>query len=100
VVFPVEEMIRRLTSDTARAAGLHDRGVLRAGMKADLNVIDFAALKLQAPRMVRDLPAGGRRLLQKADGYVATIMNGEVTYRDGVATGALPGRLLRAGRVA
>ena len=100
-VFPVQEMIRRLTSDTARAAGLHDRGVLRAGMKADLNVIDFAALKLNAPRMVRDLPAGGRRLLQKPDGYIATIMNGEVTYRDGVATGALPGRLLRsAGRAA
>ena len=94
-------MIRRLTSDTARAAGLHDRGVLRAGMKADLNVIDFAALKLNAPRMVRDLPAGGRRLLQKPDGYIATIMNGEVTYRDGVATGALPGRLLRSsGRAA
>jgi N-acyl-D-aspartate/D-glutamate deacylase len=73
---------------------------MRAGMKADVNVIDFAALKLQAPRMVRDLPAGGRRLLQKADGYVATIVNGAVTYRDGVATGALPGRLLRAGRVA
>jgi N-acyl-D-aspartate/D-glutamate deacylase len=100
-VFPVQEMVRRLTSDTARAAGLHDRGVLRAGMKADLNVIDFAALKLNAPRMVRDLPAGGRRLLQKPDGYIATIMNGEVTYRDGVATGALPGRLLRsAGRAA
>ena len=52
----------------------------------------------QAPRMARDLPAGGRRLLQKADGYAATIVNGEVTYRDGVATGVLPGRLLRAGR--
>ncbi len=91
-------MIRRLASDTARAAGLHDRGVLRAGMKADVNVIDFAALKLQAPRMVRDFPAGRRRLLQKADGYAATIVNGEVIYRDGVATGARPGRLLRAGR--
>jgi N-acyl-D-aspartate/D-glutamate deacylase len=97
-VFPVQEIIRRLTSDTARAAGLRDRGVLRAGMRADVNVIDMAALTLDAPRMVADLPAGGRRLLQRARGYRATIVAGAVTYRDGEATGALPGRLVRAGR--
>jgi N-acyl-D-aspartate/D-glutamate deacylase len=97
-VFPVQEIIRRLTSDTARAAGLRDRGVLRAGMRADVNVIDIAALTLDAPRMVADLPAGGRRLLQRARGYRATIVAGAVTYRDGEATGALPGRLVRAGR--
>lgn len=96
-VFAVPEIIRRLTSDTARAAGLHDRGVLRAGMRADVNVIDMAALGLDAPRMVADLPAGGRRLLQRARGYVATIVAGSVTYRDGAATGALPGRLVRRG---
>ncbi|WP_137123768.1 amidohydrolase family protein [Roseomonas sp. HF4] len=94
-VFPVEEIVRRLTSDTARAAGLSDRGVLRAGMRADVNVFDLGALSLEAPRMVADLPAGGRRLLQRARGYVATVVAGEVTYRDGEATGALPGRLVR-----
>lgn len=95
-VFPLEEIVRRLTSDTARAAGLADRGVLRPGMKADVNVFDLKALTLEAPRMVADLPAGGRRLLQRARGYVATVVAGAVTYRDGEATGALPGRLVRA----
>ena len=97
-VFPVEEIVRRLTSDTARAAGLTDRGVLKPSMKADVNVFDLKALTLEAPRMVNDLPAGGRRLLQRARGYTATIVAGAVTYRDGEATGALPGRLVRAGR--
>ncbi len=97
-VFALPEIVRRLTSDTARAAGLHDRGVLRPGMKADVNVFDLKALALDAPRMVADLPAGGRRLLQRARGYVATVVAGQVTYRDGAATGALPGRLVRAGR--
>jgi N-acyl-D-aspartate/D-glutamate deacylase len=94
-VFPVEEIVRRLTSDTARAAGLADRGVLRPGMKADVNVFDLAALGLEAPRMVSDLPAGGRRLLQRARGFDATIVAGAITYRGGEATGALPGRLVR-----
>ncbi|MBR0671309.1 N-acyl-D-amino-acid deacylase family protein [Neoroseomonas soli] len=97
-VFALPEIIRRLTSDTARAAGLTDRGVLKPGMKADVNVFDLKALSLEPPRMVNDLPAGGRRLLQKARGYVATVVSGAVTYRDGEATGALPGRLVRAGR--
>jgi N-acyl-D-aspartate/D-glutamate deacylase len=95
-VLPVAELVRRLTSDTARAAGLRDRGVIAPGMKADLNILDAGALGLDAPRMVSDLPAGGRRLLQKARGYRATIVAGQVTYRDGEATGALPGRLVRA----
>lgn len=97
-VFAAGEIVRRLTSDTARAAGLSDRGVLRVGMKADVNVFDMKALNLEAPRMVSDLPAGGRRLLQRARGFDATIVAGQVTYRQGEATGALPGRLVRAHR--
>jgi N-acyl-D-aspartate/D-glutamate deacylase len=93
--FPVAELIRRLTSDTARAVGLHDRGVIAPGLRADLNVIDFDRLALERPVMRFDLPSGGRRLLQGARGYVATIQRGQVTYRDGEATGALPGRLVR-----
>ncbi|MBW6399714.1 amidohydrolase family protein [Roseomonas sp. HJA6] len=97
-VFALPEIVRRLTSDTARAAGLSDRGLLRPGLRADVNVFDLAALGLDAPRMVADLPAGGRRLLQRARGYAATIVAGTVTYRDGEATGALPGRLVRGRR--
>ncbi|HYZ32718.1 MAG TPA: amidohydrolase family protein [Crenalkalicoccus sp.] len=93
---PLAELVRRQSSDTARAAGLADRGVLAPGMKADVNVIDFDALGLARPEMRWDLPAGGRRLLQRARGYVATICSGVATYRDGEATGALPGRLVRA----
>jgi N-acyl-D-aspartate/D-glutamate deacylase len=92
---PIEELVRRYTSDPAGAVGLHDRGLLRPGMKADLNVIDFDALALEKPYVVSDLPAGGKRLLQKARGYKATIVSGQVTYLDGEATGALPGRLVR-----
>jgi N-acyl-D-aspartate/D-glutamate deacylase len=87
--------VKRQTSDTARAVGLMDRGVIAPGRKADLNVIDFDRLRVQAPRMAFDLPAGGKRLLQGADGYVATIVSGTVVYRDGEATGALPGKLVR-----
>jgi N-acyl-D-aspartate/D-glutamate deacylase len=97
---PLPELVRRQTSDTARAAGLHDRGVLAPGLKADLNVIDFDALALERPAMAWDLPSGGRRLLQGARGYAATIVAGRVTYRDGEATGALPGRLVRSGMAA
>jgi len=98
--FPLPELIRRQTSDTARAVGLHDRGVLAPGLKADLNVIDFDRLALDRPYMVHDLPAGGRRLMQKARGYTATVMSGVVTYRDGAATGALPGVLVRGAQAA
>jgi N-acyl-D-aspartate/D-glutamate deacylase len=75
--------------------GLLDRGVVAAGYRADLNIIDFDSLSLQAPLMAFDLPAGGKRLLQKATGYTATIVAGVPVYRDGEATGALPGRLVR-----
>jgi N-acyl-D-aspartate/D-glutamate deacylase len=92
---PVEELIRRQTSDTAAAAGLADRGLLRPGLRADINLIDWEALALDRPGMVHDLPAGGRRLMQRAKGYRATLVAGAVTYRDGTATGALPGRLVR-----
>ena len=94
-VFPIEELVRRQTSDTAHAVGLHDRGVLAIGKKADLNIIDFANLGMEFPQMAFDLPAGGRRLVQKARGYKATIKAGQITYRDGVSTGALPGILVR-----
>jgi len=89
-------LVKRQTRDTARAVNLLDRGVIAPGMKADLNMIDFANLRVRAPEMVRDLPAGGSRLEQRADGYLATIVAGEVTYRNGEATDALPGRLVRA----
>jgi N-acyl-D-aspartate/D-glutamate deacylase len=98
--FPVEELVRRLTSDTASAAGLGDRGVIAVGKKADLNVIDYDRLAFGRPYVTYDLPAGGKRLLQRAHGYEATIVSGVVTYRGGAATGALPGRLVKGQREA
>jgi N-acyl-D-aspartate/D-glutamate deacylase len=92
---PLHDLVRRQTREPARFAGLTDRGVLAPGMKADINIIDFANLALERPEMVIDLPAGGRRLMQKARGYVATVKAGQVTYRNGEATGALPGGLVR-----
>ena len=91
----IENAIKRQCSDTARLYGMHDRGELRPGQLADINLIDMKALKLGAPWMAFDLPAGGKRLLQKASGYVMTIKNGEVTFRNGTMTGALPGTLVR-----
>jgi N-acyl-D-aspartate/D-glutamate deacylase len=96
----LEDIIRLQARETARAVGLGDRGVLERGYRADLNVIDYENLTLHAPQIAYDLPAGGRRLLQRATGYEATIVAGEITYRDGQATGALPGRLLRGGQPA
>ncbi len=93
-------LIKRQTQDNARAVGLGDRGVIAAGYKADLNVIDFDKLGVEAPVMKWDLPAGGKRLLQKARGYRATIVSGAVTYRDGEPTGALPGKLVRGPQIA
>lgn len=93
--FPVEWMVRRLTLDNARALGLRDRGRVGVGLKADLNVIDHARLRLRVPQVVYDLPAGGRRLMQNAEGYVATVLSGEIVSREGVPTGCLPGRLIR-----
>ena len=97
--FDLPEVIRRLTSDTAEAAGLLDRGVIRAGKKADMNVIDYDRLGFGQPYVTYDLPAGGKRLLQKAEGYEATIVSGAVTYRDGEATGALPGGVIEGQRL-
>jgi N-acyl-D-aspartate/D-glutamate deacylase len=93
----VGQVVEQLTSVTARAVGLLDRGVLTAGMRADLNVIDFEELACVLPVMAYDLPAGGKRLLQAARGYRATMVAGAVTYRDGEPTGALPGHLVRCG---
>ena len=92
---PVEQAVKRISRDNAAAMGLGDRGVVAVGRKADLNVIDFGRLRMRAPEMQYDLPAGGKRLVQRAEGYVATVLTGAVTYRDGEATGALPGRLVR-----
>ena len=92
------QAIKILTREPAVAVGLRDRGLLQPGYKADINVIDLARLKLHAPLPVCDLPAGGRRLTQKAEGYVATIVSGQVTYREGKSSGALPGRLQRFAR--
>ena len=95
---PIEFVVHKMTQDTAQVYGLHDRGVLAPGYRADCNIIDYAALTLHQPKMVWDLPAGGKRLIQKADGYVATVCGGEVTFENGEPTGAMPGRLLRGGR--
>jgi N-acyl-D-aspartate/D-glutamate deacylase len=92
---PLEQVIRMQARETARAVGLYDRGVLAAGYRADLNIIDYDNLTLHGPRVAYDLPAGGKRLLQRSSGYEHTIVAGQVTYRNGEATDALPGRLLR-----
>ncbi|MFI4934183.1 MAG: amidohydrolase family protein [Caulobacterales bacterium] len=97
---PIGQIVRLQARETARAVGLFDRGVLQPGYRADLNVIDYDNLRLHAPEVAYDLPAGGRRLLQRASGYTATVVAGEVTYRDGAATEALPGRLLRGAQAA
>jgi N-acyl-D-aspartate/D-glutamate deacylase len=98
--FDLGWLVKRQTADTARAVGLGDRGMVAVGMKADLNVIDFAKLAVSAPQMAFDLPAGGKRLLQGATGYTATIVSGEVIYRDGAPTNALPGKLVRGPQAA
>jgi len=96
----LERAVQALARDPAQAVGLLDRGLLRPGLKADLNIIDIDKLHLHPPRIQRDLPAQGKRLTQQADGYRATIVSGQITYRDGAATGALPGRLVRGARSA
>jgi N-acyl-D-aspartate/D-glutamate deacylase len=94
----LEQAISLQTSRTAAAYGFHDRGVLAPGKRADLNLIDLDGVHLHAPRMVHDLPAGGRRLVQRADGYVATLVAGTITFDRGEPTGERPGRLVRFGR--
>jgi hypothetical protein len=94
---PIERAISMMTRDPARYLGLRDRGVIAPGMRADLNVIDMASLSLDRPRLVRDLPAGGKRFLQDASGYKATLVAGRVIAQDGKLTGERPGRLVRFG---
>lgn len=91
----LERVVQIMSRDTATFYGLDDRGLVRPGYKADLNVIDFERLRLQAPRIVHDLPADGRRFVQDAEGFVATIVSGAITQRDGQPTGELPGVLVR-----
>jgi N-acyl-D-aspartate/D-glutamate deacylase len=93
-------LVHRQTQATARTVGLLDRGVIAPGYRADVNVVDGATVRARRPEMRHDLPAGGRRLVQAADGYVATLVAGQVTYEDGDATGPLPGRLIRGPRPA
>jgi N-acyl-D-aspartate/D-glutamate deacylase len=95
---PLPTVVRALTQKGAALMGLADRGRIAAGLRADINVIDFDAVRLHHPRVTYDLPAGGKRLTQDADGFVMTIVRGRPTYRNGEFTGALPGRLLRSRR--
>jgi N-acyl-D-amino-acid deacylase len=95
---PVEEAVRQITSATADLYGLTDRGRLQPGCSGDINVIDHQALRLHRPQVAYDLPGGARRLVQQADGYLATVKSGEVTFESGQATGACPGQLLRGAR--
>ena len=95
---PIEQAVKKMTYDTASLYGLTDRGRLAPGLRADLNVIDFDRLSLSLPEVAQDLPAGASRLVQRARGYEATIVSGEVTFREGEHTGALPGRLVRGGQ--
>ena len=87
--------MQRQTSSTAVIYGLNDRGLIKPGYIADLNLIDYDRLALRAPHFVADLPAGGRRIVQEADGYLATIKAGETIFENGQPTGAMPGKLVR-----
>jgi N-acyl-D-aspartate/D-glutamate deacylase len=98
--FDLEWLVQRQCRDTARMVGLDDRGVLAPGFKGDVNVVDFENLTTRSPRLVADLPAGGQRVLQAADGYLHTFVNGTEVYADGEATGELPGRLVRGAQSA
>ncbi len=95
---PVEFAVKRMGMDTASLYGLGDRGVVAPGLKGDLNVIDHDSLRLELPEMIFDLPAGGKRLMQRARGYQATVVSGTVTMREDEPTGELPGRLIRGAR--
>lgn len=91
----IELAVRKMTQDTAALYGLDDRGILAVGKKGDLNVIDLARLENGLPEVAFDLPAGAARFVQRAVGYEATVVSGEITFRNGEHTGALPGRLVR-----
>ena len=92
---PLETVIKMQTSETASLLGINDRGIIEEGYKADINVIDYEGLTLHEPEIINDLPAGGRRLVQKASGYDYTIVSGEIAFIKGEATGELNGRLIR-----
>ena len=94
--YSMEETVRRLTSDTANAAGLNDRGLLKVGLKADINIIDWENVGSSDPFMTQDLPAGGKRLMQHTKGYVATIVSGKVTYKNGKFTKERPGTIVKS----
>ena len=96
--FPLEFLVRKLSSDTAKAYGMKNRGELKPGYLADINVIDFDRLRLRRPEAIYDLPTGGRRLVQRVEGYRYTVKSGQVTFENGEFTGALPGTLVRGGR--
>jgi N-acyl-D-aspartate/D-glutamate deacylase len=96
---PLPFLVRKLSRDTAAAFGMHDRGVLGAGYLADVNVIDFDKLRLFRPEAVYDLPLGGKRLVQRVEGYRHIVKRGVPTFENGEHTGALPGRLVRGGRI-
>jgi len=95
---PLERVVQMQARDTARFIGLTDRGTIEVGMRADLNVVDLTRLALLRPVMQRDLPAGGRRLVQHAEGYLATLVAGVPIAEHGALTGARPGQLVRMGR--
>jgi N-acyl-D-aspartate/D-glutamate deacylase len=97
---PLERMVAMLSRDTADLYGLRDRGRVAPGLRADLNVIDLARLRLEVPEIASDLPTGARRVVQRAAGYAATLCAGELTFRDGTQTGARPGRVVRGARSA
>ena len=97
---PIEWVVKQQCADTAALVGLHDRGVLAPGYRADINVIDHEKLAISVPEMLYDLPANGKRLVQRAAGYVATLVAGEVTFRNGEPTGARPGKLVRGAQAA
>ncbi|MBS0644652.1 MAG: amidohydrolase family protein [Acetobacteraceae bacterium] len=94
--FPLEFVVKRLTSETADFFGFHDRGRLAPGKKADVNVVDLAGLRLHHPELRHDLPAGGKRLVQRADGYTATLVGGTPVFENGEETGSRPGKLVRS----
>ncbi len=98
--FDLARAVHMLSAKAAKAVGLNDRGTLKVGAKADINVIDLERLQLHLPEIIRDLPAGGRRLTQRATGYDATIVSGKVIRRGDVSTGALPGKLVRGAQAA
>ena len=94
---PLEHLVKRQTSETADFFGLSDRGRLTPGLRADVNLIDYDRLQVQKPELVHDMPAKGRRFVQKVDGYEGTFVAGTQIFERGEHTGAMPGRLVRAG---